>query len=185
MIETRKYENKDKEYLRQICLETSAFDIKAKNMEKFLYLMFNDYYTEVEGDVCFVAVDEDDIPVGYLLCSKDYKEYEKVFNAFYQPEIDKLGLKYAVMSRGEKVIHKIYANKYPTHLHIDLTAKCRRQGVGTKLISALKEELKSKGYNSIMLSCGASNEVAVKFYEKNGFKTIKNILGSNVMVTEF
>ena len=185
MIEIRKYESKDKEFLRKICLETSAFDVNEKNMEEFLYLMFNDYYTEVEGDVCFVAVDEDDVPVGYLLCSKNYKEYEKVFNRSYQTKIDKLGIKYAVMSRGEKAIHKLYSKKYPTHLHIDLTEKCRRQGVGTRLISALKDELKSGGINSIMLSCGASNKAAVSFYEKNGFKTIKNILGSDIMVTEF
>ena len=89
------------------------------------------------------------------------------------------------MSRCEKAIHKLFSGKYPTHLHIDLTEKCRRQGVGTRLISALKEELKGRGINSIMLSCGASNKAAVKFYEKNGFKTIKNILGSNIMVTEF
>ena len=30
-----------------------------------------------------------------------------------------------------------------------------------------------------------NNNVAINFYEKNGFKTIKNILGSNIMVTEF
>lgn len=185
MIEIRKYKPDDKEFLQKICIETSAFDIGAKNMEKFLCLMFNDYYTEVEGDVCFVAVDEDDKPVGYLLCSKNYKEYEKIFNSFYQPEIDSLGIKYALMSRGEKAIHKLFSKKYPTHLHIDLTAKCRRQGVGTRLISALKEELKSKDIHSIMLSCGASNASAVKFYEKNGFKTIKNVLGSNIMVIEF
>ena len=185
MIEIRKYKPQDKEYLRKICLETSAFDINAKNMEKFLYLMFNDYYTEAEGDVCFVAVDEDDIPVGYVLCSKNHKEYEKTFNAFYQPEIDALGIKYAMMSRGEKAVHKLFSNKYPTHLHIDLTEKCRRQGVGTRLISALKEELKNRGINSIMLSCGAANKPAVKFYEKNGFKTVKSVLGSNIMVIEF
>ena len=185
MIEIRKYKKEDKERLSEICVETSAFDVNEKNMKKFLYLMFNDYYTEVEGDVCFVAVDENDKPLGYLLCAKNYSEYEKIFNAFYQKEIDALGLKYALMSRGEKAIHKPFSKKYPAHLHIDLTEACRRQGVGTKLIAALKDELKSQGVNSLMLSCGASNVPAVKFYEKNGFKTLKNVLGSNVMVCEF
>lgn len=185
MITVRKYENKDKDALRKICVETSAFDTESKNMKKFLYLMFNDYYTEVEGDNCFVAVNEDDEPVGYLLCAKNFPEYEKVFNAFYQPEIDSLGIKYALMSRSEKAIHKPFSKKYPAHLHIDLTAACRRQGVGTKLMDALKADLKSKGINSLMLSCGSSNKAAVKFYEKNGFKTVKNVLGSNIMACEF
>ena len=184
MIEIRKYEQKDKEYLRKICLETSAFDINAKNTEKFLYLMFNDYYTEVEPDVCFVAVDEDDIPVGYIICSKNNKEYEKVFNTFYQPEIDALGVKFAFMSRCEKAAHKFYSKKYPAHLHIDLTEKCRRQGVGTKLINALKDELKNQGINSLMLSCGAANKPAVNFYQKNGFKIVKSMFGSNIMAIE-
>ena len=34
MIEIRKYESKDKAFLRKICLETSAFDVNEKNMEE-------------------------------------------------------------------------------------------------------------------------------------------------------
>ncbi|MBQ8029283.1 MAG: GNAT family N-acetyltransferase [Clostridia bacterium] len=185
MISVRKYEKKDKEALREICIETSAFNVEAKNMKKFLCLMFNDYYTEVEGDNCFVAVDENDNAVGYLICAKNFDEYYKIFKHFYQPEIDSLGLKYALMSRSEILIHKLFSKKYPAHLHIDLTAACRRQGVGSKLISALKDDLKSKGVNSLMLSCGASNEAAVKFYKKNGFEIVKNFMGSYIMAIEF
>lgn len=185
MINIRKYQPKDKEAVRKICIETSAFNVEQKNMKKFLCLMYNDYYTEVEGDCCFVAVDEEDNVVGYLLCAKDFPSYNKIFKAFYQNEIDALGLKYAFMSRNEIILHSLFAKKYPAHLHIDLTAVCRRQGVGSRLLAALKEDLKSKGVNSLMLSCGASNKAAVSFYEKNGFKTEKNILGSNIMACTF
>lgn len=185
MIEIRKIKDSDKEALRQICLDTSSFDISKKNMKEFLYLMYNDYYTENEKDVCFAAVDENDEPVGYLLCCKNYSIYEKIFNESYQKKIDSLGLKYAFMSRSEKSLHKKFSTQYPTHLHIDLTAKCRRQGVGTRLISSLKEELKAQNIHSIMLSCGSSNKAAVSFYEKNGFKTVKKFLGSNIMVLNF
>lgn len=185
MITIRKFEKADKDELRNICIETSSFNINKKNMKKFLCLMFNDYYTENESDVCFVAADDENKPVGYLLCCKNYYEYEKAFNSKYQKEIDKLGFSYRFMSRSEKLIHKKYAKMYPTHLHIDLTEKCRRQGIGTKLIANLKDELKNQNIHSIMLSCGNSNKSAIKFYEKNGFKTIKKFLGSNIMVSEF
>lgn len=185
MISIRKYNPKDKDALRKICIETSAFDVSKKNMEKFLCLMYNDYYTEAEPDSCFVAADENGEVVGYLLCAKDFGHYEKIFNAFYQKEIDALGASYAVMSRSEKLAHKLFCKKYPAHLHIDLTAKCRRQGVGSRLMDALKADLKEKGIHAVMLSCGSSNTAAVSFYEKNGFKTVVKMFGSNIMVCEF
>lgn len=185
MINIRKYRPEDKEAVRKICIETSAFDVNKKNMKRFLSLMYSDYYTTFAQGSCFVAVDEEENVVGYLLCATDFFAYHQCFKHFYQNEIDKLGLKYALMSRNEILLHMLFAKKYPAHLHIDLTAACRRQGVGSRLIAALKEDLKEKGIHSVMLSCGASNTAAVRFYEKNGFKTVRNIVGSNIMACTF
>ncbi|MGN0467644.1 MAG: GNAT family N-acetyltransferase [Acutalibacteraceae bacterium] len=185
MITVRKYEKKDKEQVRQICLDTTGFDLKKKNMKEFLYLMYNDYYTEAEPDCCFVAENEDKKVVGYLLCAKDYKKYKKTFKGLYLPEIDKLGVQYALMARSEMLIHDLGSAKYQAHLHIDLTKYCRRQGVGSRMIAELKQELLKNGIHSIMLSCGSSNKTAVNFYKKNGFKTVFNFFGSNLMACEF
>ena len=68
MISIRKYQDKDKEYLREICIKTSALPIDTETDRRFLYLMYNDYYTEVEGRNCFVAVDENEDVLGYCFC---------------------------------------------------------------------------------------------------------------------
>ena len=181
MIEIRKYNPKDKENLRRICIETSSMPIETETQRKFLTLMFNDYYTEAEPENCFVAVNEDDEAVGYIICSINYDGYNKIFSKFYLPEIKELGLKYYIMAKSEMLLHGFFKNKYPAHLHIDILDTCQGQGVGTRLMNALCDHLKENKVNGIMLSCGAANTKAIKFYKKNSFVLIKNILGSCIM----
>ncbi len=147
--------------------------------------MFCDYYIEAEPDSCFVAADEEDNAVGYLLCGKNFSEYYKMFMGLYMPEIKKLGLKYVLMAKSEILTHSLFSKKYPAHLHIDLLDVCRHQGVGSRLMNELKGELSSRGIHSLMLSCGYDNKNAIRFYERNNFKKVANILGSYIMASEF
>ena len=181
MINIRKYQEKDKELLRNICIKTSRLPVETEDQRKFLTLMYNDYYTEVEGRNCFVAVDEDDVAVGYILCAENFARYSKIFRKFYLPEIKKLGMNYYFMSIGEMAAHLLYSKKYPAHLHIDILDVCQGQGVGTRLMNELKNHLKSKNVPALMLSCGGDNTMAVKFYKKNSFKVVKNLAGSYIM----
>ena len=181
MINIRKYQDKDKEYLRDICIKTSKLPVGTEPERQFLTLMYNDYYTEIEGRNCFVAVNENDIPVGYILCAEDFNTYAKIFKKAYLPQIRKLGMKYYFMAVTEMVGHKLFSKKFPAHLHIDILDICQGQGVGTKLVNELKAHLKSKNIPALMLSCGGDNTMAVKFYKKNNFKVIKNLAGSYIM----
>ncbi|MBO5936553.1 MAG: GNAT family N-acetyltransferase [Clostridia bacterium] len=181
MINIRKYQEKDKELLRDICIKTSRLPIETEDQRKYLTLMYNDYYTEVEGRNCFVAVDENDVAVGYILCAENFARYSKIFRKFYLPEIKKLGMNYYFMAIGEMAAHLLYSKKYPAHLHIDILDVCQGQGVGTRLMNELKNHLKSKNVPALMLSCGGDNTMAVKFYKKNSFKVVKNLAGSYIM----
>ena len=184
MISIRKYEDKDKELLREICIKTSKLPVETLDQRKFLTLMYNDYYTEVEGRNCFVAVDENDVAVGYILCAENFKNYSAVFRKKYLPEIKKLGINYYFMAIAEMVGHSLFSKKYPAHLHIDILDVCQGQGVGTRLMNELKNHLKNKNIPALMLSCGGDNTMAVKFYKKNNFKVIKNLAGSYIMGIE-
>lgn len=181
VINIRKYEEKDKENMRKVCLETSSFDTSDSKMCRFLTLMYNDYYTEAEPDSCFVAANENDEVIGYLICGKDFGRYYKAFMGLYMPDIRKLGLKYVIMAKNEIALHKIFSKKYPAHLHIDLSDACRHQGVGSRLMPELKKYLSQCGVHGLMLSCGFDNKNAIRFYERNGFKKIANIFGSYIM----
>lgn len=185
MNNIRKYEPKDRENLKKICFETSGIPTETKEDREFLYLMYNDYYAEVEPQNIFVAADENDSAIGYILCSENFDRYLSVFKKYYLPRIRKLGLHYYIMALGEINVHKLFAKKHPAHLHIDILSQCQGKGTGTALMNELKKHLKSKGINTLMLSCGAANKSAIKFYQKNNFTLHKKIMGSCIMVCKF
>lgn len=185
MITIRKYQEKDRENLLKICIETSSLPTESKKDLDFLNLMFNDYYAIVEPDNCFVAADENDEAVGYILCAENFDRYFKTFKGLYLPMIKKLGMKYYTMAISEIAVHSIFRKKYPAHLHIDILPVCQGKGTGTALMNELKDHLMEKGIDTLMLSCGMGNKKAIKFYEKNSFKMIANIAGSCIMVSKF
>lgn len=185
MIYIRKYKSTDRDNLRKICLETSSLPVETKKQRDFLFLMFNDYYSEIEPENVFVAANDKDEAVGYILCSENFNAYERVFKASYLPQIKKLGINFYFMALGEITVHKLFSKKYKAHLHIDILSECQGKGTGTALMNELKDHLKEKGINSIMLSCGMNNKSAIKFYKKNNFKIIKNVFGSCIMACEF
>lgn len=185
MLKIRKYESKDRENLKKICIETSGLPVGTKTERDFLFTMYNDYYAEKEPGNIFVAVDEEDNAVGYILCAEDFDKYYSVFKREYLGKIKAMGFKYYFMAMCEIAVHKAFSKKYKAHLHIDILPLCQGKGTGTELVNSLKSHLKSKGINSLMLSCGAANTGAVRFYQKNNFIIHKKIMGSCIMVCEF
>ena len=180
----RKYQARDKENVLKVLYETSSMPIETEDQRLFLRLMFNDYYTDEEGDNCFVVADADDEAVGYILCAENYDEYERVFKEKYAPKIAPLGKKYSAIVKAEFFAHKLFKKKYPAHLHIDILPSCQGAGAGSRLVTALGEHLSTKGVHGLMLSCGAGNKMAIKFYSKNNFKKIINLFGNYIMAKE-
>ncbi len=185
MNNIRKYQSKDKDNLRRICLETSGLPVDTETDRIFLFLMYNDYYAEVESENIFVAVNDNDEAVGYILCAEDFNKYLSFFKKSYLPRIKKLGFKYYFMALGEIAVHKIFSKKYKAHLHIDILSDCQGKGTGTALMNELKKHLKSKNINCLMLSCGMNNKSAIRFYKKNDFVLHRNIMGSCIMICDF
>jgi len=177
----RKYKETDKEAVRNICVVTSGLPTETKKDKDFLFLMFNDYYTDFEPDSTFVAVDDDDNAVGYILCAKDFDIYRESMEKFFLPRIRQLGLKYTIMAKTEMFIHSLFKKKYPAHLHIDIHPDYQKMGLGTLMIDALSDYLKGERIYGLMLSAGMNNKGAIAFYGKNGFCKEANIIGSVVM----
>ncbi len=185
MSNIRKYNAKDRENLKKICIETSGLPTETDKDINFLFLMYNDYYAEIEPENVFVAVDDNDEAFGYILCSENFDRYLSVFKKAYLPRIRALGFKYYFMALGEINVHRLFAKKHKAHLHIDILSAGQGKGTGTALMNELKSHLKSKGIHSLMLSCGMGNKKAISFYKKNGFVLHKNIMGSCIMICEF
>ena len=180
-MKIRPYKETDKNNFRHICLATSVGTDAPEKEQSFILKLYCDYYIEQEPENCFALADDDDNAVGYILCSENMKRYIKATKP-YRAEIKKLGFIRYLYSWGEIIAHLPAAKKCRAHMHIDILSDYQHKGYGTKLIDALKENLSSKGINSVMLVVNTSNKNAVRFYKKNGFRSFLNF-GKGILMT--
>ncbi len=169
----RKYEERDKEKVRNICLENAHVLPDDKKVAKFILIMFCDYYIEQEPENCFVAADENDEAVGYVYGTSDYDKYHKIFMEKYFPSVKEISLRRACEAKIEMRDHAKYKNDYPAHFHIDVLPAYQSAGVGSKLLPMLCDSMKERGVRGIMMICGKDNFGAQRFYKKNGFEVLQ------------
>jgi ribosomal protein S18 acetylase RimI-like enzyme len=177
----RPYEPKDKENVREICLETGPKNARKPKERVLLLACFCDYYVEQEPQNCFVIADDDDNAVGYIFSAMDFTRWYNTFCKEYVPVVRKASLAKGIMAWFTTIPVKFYSKKYPAHLHIDILPAYQRQGLGSKLMDANLANLKAKKVPSVMLVCGAGNEKGINFYKKYGFTQVRNIFGFVVM----
>lgn len=168
--------------VEQICLLTASAALRkdAAARENTL-LLYNRYYTRAALNDCFVAVNEADEAVGYILCAPDYKAYCDGFRKNECREIRKLGFLRGMRAYFEPHLQKKYAKGYPAHLHIDLLPEAQGQGLGTALMHALKAHLRAQSVPGVFLCVSSDNKKALRFYKKQGFKVL-NIVGGGVLM---
>ncbi len=171
MYQIRKFEKKDGEDVKKVCIALA--DDEWKNNPLFaeaLQDVFCRYYIEEEPENCFVAVDENDQVKGYILGAKDYLTYKKVFTT-YILEGSKNPVTQAMGPSSMEAIEP-FSEEYPAHLHIDLLPECQGQGVGRMLLNTLADHFKEQGIKGLLLDVAVDNTGAIAFYEKCGFSQI-------------
>lgn len=166
----RKYSEKDKERVKEICLANADLDsAETGDVKDFILLMFCLYYIENEPENCFVAVDENDIPFGYVYGTTDFQKY-KIGIKDYLNRIKNLQNKeYYEDALTEIADHEKHSELYPAHLHIDVLNGFRGSNAGTALITAFCNNLNDNGIVGVMLIVGEDNVRGRHFYENNGF----------------
>lgn len=177
MLSIRKYEAKDFDAVRFVCLNSEGEE-KAGDLGEFILHTFCDYYIEKEPENCFV-VDDDGKAVGYIYCAEDYDSYKEIFDKEYLDLNKPLGDELYGWAAESTVLHNKYKDIYPAHLHIDLLPAYHRQGWGGKLVKTLTDHLRAKGIKGVMLTTGTDNVNACAFYKKYGFEQIE-ILDTDV-----
>ncbi len=181
-MQIRKMELRDIPAAEHICLATAAAALcKNETERENTLLLYNRFYTRAAKEHCFVAVNKQDEAVGYILCAPDYKEYCRGFRAHECKEIDALGFFRGLRAYFEPSIQKKYADKYPAHLHIDLLPEAQGQGLGSRLMDALKAHLRALGVRGVFLCVGKNNKNALRFYKKHDFRVL-NIVGGAVLM---
>lgn len=165
----RPYEEKDKENVRFTCLNSEGPQKQSKRMDFFITNTYCDYFIEQEGRNCFVAVDENDNAIAYVICAENYDKYYECFIREYLPRFEKYEFIKRYKSKHSADIQRAFKNEYPAHLHIDVLPEYQRMGVGHQLVDTLCAHLKAKGISGVMLTTGKDNVKGRGFYNKYGF----------------
>jgi len=142
---------------------------------ELLWSQFHDYYVTHEPEWCFVAVNDADKAVGYILCAPDFGRYVKIMREEYVPKTRSLSPEHADAIEKTFIKYKEYLALYPAHLHIDILPEYQGRGLGVQLMSSLLRKLRDSDINGVFLTTGVQKEHAHKFFEKNGFKKIDSL----------
>ena len=170
----RPYEPKDKENVRNVCLYCDGYEEFREDTKNFLFATYCDYFTEKEPHNCFVAANDNDEAVGYIICAENFDTFFKCFNEEYFTRIGEECKNERYYASTAYVYHKEYKDSYPAHLHIDILQEYQRMGLGHRLMDTLITHLKKKGVKGLMLTVAKHNNKGLAFYQKYGFTAIED-----------
>ncbi len=172
-MKIRPYKEKDKDNVRFVCLNSEGPCKSSKRGINFSLAVYCDYYIENEPDNCFVAADDNDKAIGYVISSESFDDFRKIYIKNYYTRIKKW--EYRRRKSALKAIesHEKYKEDYPAHLHIDILPEYQHIGLGKKLLDALCDNLRKKEVKGVMFTVWNKNYNAIKFYEKYGFSLIE------------
>lgn len=169
----------DLQAVHDICVET-ATQRDLADLDLIGYV-FADPYLALVPDLCFVIADADGV-AGYTVGAVDTPEFYARWRAEWTPRFaDRYPKPAQETNRRDSLVLSLHnperflpaaARDYPSHLHINLDARARRQGWGTKLLAALFDRLRAGGSPGVHLITSASNTRAIAFYHTLGFEVL-------------
>ncbi|MBN2049799.1 MAG: GNAT family N-acetyltransferase [Spirochaetales bacterium] len=174
----------DKAQVAAICQKT-FFGGPEFLCPRLVSLRWSDWYMEHSVEHCFVAVDEADRPVGYILCATDSDDYCRSFRKTMVPRIQEALARLKEESPATwRTYRKIFLppldeyrlpgmksiiRTHPAHLHIDLLPDYQKIGLGGALMERLLAHLKALGIPGVHLIVGGGNHNAIGYYKRQGF----------------
>lgn len=184
---------KDREKVRYICCETAFMGRPLEHYmtPRSLFAdLITDYYIEYEPESCLVAEDVGKSKlIGYLLGTVDTARERRISKRCIYPKIVVKTLTFRYRLSLKTLIHAVRSlrafivderldppiHDYPAHLHINLLAKYRGQGIGTQLMDHFLRYLIGRKVSGVHLVTTSNNSQAISFYKKYGFKLYKRI----------
>jgi GNAT superfamily N-acetyltransferase len=180
----RSYRDSDMAALREICFQTALYGQCVEPLchdREFIAEAVLGYYTRFERESLFVA-EADGRVVGYLTGCADTKRFKRLFASAIVPRLlvrfvghghwHRAGVWRIIVAvtvlglRRYRVVRRIVA-EYPAHCHIDIAPDAQRAGLGSKLLEAFFDRLKSDGVKGIHVSTPTGP--GKRFFAKRGF----------------
>ena len=173
-MKIRPYKEADRDFVRYVCINCDGPHNMSEDTVHFILSTYCDYYIEKEGHNCFVATDENDNAIGYILCAENFHNFYEALKNEYIPRIPEENTTERYYAGHSAVLQEKYQDTYPAHLHIDLLPEYQRMGIGRRLIDTLCEHLRNKKIPGVMLSVSKENTGGIKFYENYGFTHLES-----------
>ena len=173
MITIRPYDKKDYRYVQQLGGGDESYVRQICRCA-----LYCNYYVDCEPQFCFVAVDENDLPVGYVLAAADLDNFYEKMQQDYLPVVRKLaGSDYYRYSAEMKVTQRYTSKGYTAHLVIFVDEQHRNKGVGSRLLAELLQKLRQSYVEGVHFVCGSKQEDVKNLLVKNGFEDIDYLSG--------
>ena len=187
-VKIKPYQQSDRDDVFRIAADTTFFGepVEAFLDDRRLFCdAFVRYYTDYEADYAWVAGKNAKV-VGYLTgCIDTAAQHKRYLRNTIAPLVGrilqgkyKLGSKTWRYARSmlagvvrQEYLHLNY-DEYPAHLHINVGAASRGQGLGQKLIGAYLNQIRKLGVPGVTLGTTNLNEAACRLYEKQGFQLL-------------
>lgn len=181
MFQIRELEQKDRNLIPSLALLHKAafprFFLTQLGIP-FLKTLYTGYLEDAESGI--IVAEEDDRVIGLIAYSKDYPK-------FYKGLIKHHIIKFAFCSLGAAIRHPSFIKRLlgafkksesvvKTERYVELASigvdpNCESKGIGSALISYLKNQIDFSKFAYINLETDAiDNDAANRFYVKNGFK---------------
>ena len=155
-------------------------------------------YAIFEPSLATVAQDADGV-AGYIVAALDSRVFEQRLEQEWWPALrsrypepsDDLAERLSVQEqRAIGDIHRPFepmpqlAERFPSHLHINLLPRLQGRGVGRRLIQTLIAQLRARGSRGLHLYVGLDNDRAPEFYRRVGFTPLA-VADPHVFVMDF
>jgi len=131
-----------------------------------------DYFIDFEPEHCFVAFDEFDKPVGYILCSVNRDRFSHLFPE-YISQLKRSNRKmYSEQNQTYKQLSDL-PQGYSARFVINVLPSFQGKGRGKALVQRLVEHLKGMGVDG--MHAVADSPSLAAFYERLGFDKLLRI----------
>lgn len=186
MWNIRPYQPADRAAVFQLCGDTAHF---GESIERFfdarqLFLdTFAAYYTDIAGDHLWVAEDDREGLVAYVMGCPDTRAYYRWFKPHtrhiawraitlrYRGLFTRKTLAY-IWRYAHLRLPYVDLSPYPAHLHINTRAGWRGSGIGTALMKAYLDQLRRENIRGVHLDTSSENKIAAPWYERLGFQLL-------------
>lgn len=182
MVTIRSYQPSDLDAIYDICLVTGAAGQDATGLHNDRQLIGHIYaapYAVLEPELTFIAEDEEGV-AGYIVGTFDTEAFAARLErewwpalrkryagpAFETTEADRNRIATIMRPSGDPA--EIVA-AYPAHIHMNLRARLRGQGVGMALLQRWIAQAREAGVRGIHLGASATNAGGIAFWQKGGF----------------